>query len=61
MSKQLAISSAISVFAMMAFAVLVPVIGESDRVEMAMGAPISIEAPTLIVQLPAMPYLPTIN
>ena len=62
MSKQLAISSAFSVFAMAAFALFATPGGDGARAQLApetiTGTSIAIEAPA-ILQLPATPSLPT--
>mgnify|MGYP006870681020 CR=1 FL=1 len=63
MSRQLAISSAFSVFAMAAFA-LFATMGEAPRqadiARNATGAPIEIEAPADL-QLPDLPALPRLG
>ena len=59
MSKQLSLAAAASVFAMTAF-VLYATAGQDNRtlaVQTATGAPISIEAPAELLQMPAMPAL----
>jgi len=60
MSKQLAVSSAFSVFAMAAFALFAAAGGARTDSQSIAGTPIMIEAPAL-PQLPAMPALPFLS
>ncbi len=57
MSKQLAISSAFSVFATAALALFAAAGGPPADHESMTGAPISIEAPALPAAMPALPIL----
>ena len=61
MSKQLAISSAFSIFATAAVALFATSDGVDVQSHMIAGAPIEIKAPAELPQLPEFPALPLLS